>query len=87
MELGIEYIPSNGGVFVLARLAPKALNFEDEAKAHGQYLCAGVLVIPGRAYSMPDGQAGWMRVTFALEREYLMKGLERIKNVYKEISQ
>ena len=84
---GIKYQPANGSVFVLAKLAPKAQNRDDEATAHSQYVQAGVLMSPGRAYSMPDGSPGWMRVTFALDRDYLLKGLERIKEVYEKLNQ
>jgi gliotoxin/aspirochlorine biosynthesis aminotransferase len=86
-ECGIQYRPANAGVFVLARLAPRAKSWEDEAHAHAAYLRAGVLVIPGRAYAMPDSEPGWMRVTFALESSYLKRGLERIKEVYQQVSQ
>ncbi|KAK6828793.1 hypothetical protein RU639_003479 [Aspergillus parasiticus] len=79
---GIEYFPSYATVFVLARLAPTATTWDEEMLALRAYTQAGVAVVPGRAYHMPEGQKGWMRVTFAVSNEDLLEGIRRINRVY-----
>lgn len=79
---GIEYFPSCATVFVLARLAPHAATWDEEILALRAYMQAGVAIVPGRAYHMPEGQKGWMRVTFAVSNEDLAEGIRRIKKVY-----
>ncbi|RAQ56901.1 aminotransferase GliI-like protein [Aspergillus flavus] len=79
---GIEYFPSYATVFVLARLAPNATAWDEEMLALRAYMQAGVAVVPGRAYHMPEGQKGWMRVTFAGFHEDLLEGIRTIKRVY-----
>ncbi|PIG79338.1 aminotransferase GliI-like protein [Aspergillus arachidicola] len=79
---GIEYFPSYATVFVLARLAPTASTWDEEMLALRAYMQAGVAVVPGRAYHMPEGQKGWMRVTFAVSNEDLLEGIRRINRVY-----
>ncbi|KAB8225979.1 pyridoxal phosphate-dependent transferase [Aspergillus novoparasiticus] len=76
---GIEYFPGYATVFVLARLAPSATTWDEEMLALRAYMQAGVLVVPGRAYHMPEGQQGWMRVTFAVSNEDLTEAIQRIK--------
>ncbi|KAE8164392.1 pyridoxal phosphate-dependent transferase [Aspergillus tamarii] len=76
---GIEYFPSCATVFVLARLAPHAATWDEEILALRAYMQAGVAIVPGRAYHMPEGQKGWMRVTFAVSNEDLAEGIRRIK--------
>ncbi|KAB8268857.1 pyridoxal phosphate-dependent transferase [Aspergillus minisclerotigenes] len=78
---GIEYFPSYATVFVLARLAPNTTTWEDEMLALRAYMQAGVAVVPGRAYHMPEGQKGWMRVTFAVPNADLAEGIRRIKMI------
>ena len=79
---GIEYFPSCATVFVLARLAPHATTWDEEILALRAYMGGGVSVVPGRAYHMPEGQKGWMRVSFAVSSEDLAEGIQRIKRVY-----
>ncbi|KAE8320030.1 pyridoxal phosphate-dependent transferase [Aspergillus transmontanensis] len=79
---GIEYFPSYATVFVLARLAPTATTWDEEMLALRAYMQAGVAVVPGRAYHMPEGQKGWMRVTFAVSNEDLLEGIRRINRAY-----
>ncbi|KAB8261315.1 pyridoxal phosphate-dependent transferase [Aspergillus pseudonomiae] len=76
---GIEYFPSCATVFVLARLAPHATTWDEEILALRAYMGGGVSVVPGRAYHMPEGQKGWMRVSFAVSSEDLAEGIQRIK--------
>ncbi|KAF7617894.1 hypothetical protein AFLA_006804 [Aspergillus flavus NRRL3357] len=76
---GIEYFPSYATVFVLARLAPNATAWDEEMLALRAYMQAGVAVVPGRAYHMPEGQKGWMQVTFAVFHEDLLEGIRTIK--------
>ncbi|QRD85572.1 1-aminocyclopropane-1-carboxylate synthase [Aspergillus flavus] len=78
---GIEYFPSYATVFVLARLAPNATAWDEEMLALRAYMQAGVAVVPGRAYHMPEGQKGWMQVTFAVFHEDLLEGIRTIKRV------
>ncbi|PYH40407.1 pyridoxal phosphate-dependent aminotransferase [Aspergillus saccharolyticus JOP 1030-1] len=82
---GIEYFPCHATVFVLARLAPQATSWDEEMLALHAYRQAGVVVVPGRAYHLSDGQAGWMRVTFAMEAEALAEGIRRIERVYRTL--
>lgn len=79
----IEYFPCYSTVFVLARLAPKAQSWEDEVAAFRWYHQAGVLVVPGGAYHISEGQKGWMRVSFAVDRTRLREGIKRIETVLK----
>lgn len=78
---GVEYFPSYATVFVLARLAPNATAWDEEMLALRAYMQAGVAVVPGRAYHMPEGQKGWMRVMFAVFHEDLLEGIRTIKRV------
>jgi aspartate/methionine/tyrosine aminotransferase len=82
---GIEYFPCNTTVFLLARLAPHATSWEEEMMAFRAYMQAGVSLVPGKAYHMPEGQKGWMRVTFAVTADELVEGISRIEQVYRSL--
>ena len=62
----------------MAKLAPLAQSWGDEADALRRYLQAGVLVAHGRAYHMPEDQKGWMRVSFAVDETLLAEAITRI---------
>ncbi|CAD6594220.1 MAG: hypothetical protein ASARMPREDX12_008481 [Alectoria sarmentosa] len=79
---GISYFPSNSTTFVMAKLAPLAQSWGDEEDALRQYLQAGVLVAPGRAYHVPEDQKGWMRVSFAVNKTLLAEAIIRIGRVF-----
>lgn len=85
-SVGIVYFPCNSTTFVLAKLAPFAEAWEEEASAVHRYLQAGVLLAPGRAYHMPENQKGWMRVCFAVDEATLAKAIDRIGKVYRSLN-
>lgn len=84
---GAEYFPCSSAVFVMARLAPCAETWEDEAQAVRRYYQAGVILMPGQSYHMPENQKGWMRVTFAVDKAELAAAIQRIKKVFQELLQ
>ena len=71
---------------MMARLAPGAQTWEDEAKACQKYAEAGVVLAPGRRYHMTDDQKGWMRILFAVDEQRLNAAMERIAPVYKKLT-
>lgn len=81
---GIYYIPCNAGHFVLAKLAPRASSWEDEAALIHGLSEAGVQVSPGQAYHMEE--KGWARVSFAVESTALMEAIRRMRCVLPWIS-
>ncbi|KAF2201388.1 1-aminocyclopropane-1-carboxylate synthase 7 [Delitschia confertaspora ATCC 74209] len=80
-EQDIPYIPCDAGLYVLARLAPNAETWDDEADMIMRFKRVGVLVSPGRAYHGPDGEKGWMRVLFSVQPDVLSGAIERMKGV------
>lgn len=82
----ILYFPGYSTTFVMARLAPFAHSWEDEAKAIDSYWRAGVLIAPGHVFHMPENQKGWMRVSFAIEKDLLAEAIARLGQVYLELS-
>ncbi|KAJ5903521.1 pyridoxal phosphate-dependent transferase [Penicillium tannophilum] len=82
---GIEYFHCHTTVFLLARLAPHADTWEEEMTAFRAYMQAGVLLVPGKAYHMPERLKGWMRVTFAVAADELAEGIGRIQKVYRSL--
>jgi gliotoxin/aspirochlorine biosynthesis aminotransferase len=83
---GIVYFPCNSTTFVMAKLAPLAQSWEDEAYAFRQYLQAGVLLAPGRIYHMPEDQKGWMRMSFAVDKKLLTEAITRIERVFQRLN-
>lgn len=75
----IEYIPGHAGVFLLAKLAPEAKTWEDEARMVKNMKEAGVLVAPGRIYHVNDHEKGWARLTFAVDQTLLQEALSRME--------
>jgi aspartate/methionine/tyrosine aminotransferase len=86
-RVGIAYFPCNAAVFLFCKLAPDATTIEEEMTAFRQYVEAGVMVAPGRAYHVNTSQKGWMRISFAVDYEELQKGLMRIESVYRSLRQ
>ena len=77
---GIRYSPCNAGPFILARLAPNAQSWDDEAAVVQDLQQAGVLVGSGRRYHVDE--KGWARVCFAVERTVLEEAMRRIEKVF-----
>lgn len=77
----IPYIPCNAGLYVLARLAPDAQSWADEAAMATKCKDAGVLLSPGRAYHGPEDAKGWMRIGFSVETSVLQEALRRLESV------
>jgi aspartate/methionine/tyrosine aminotransferase len=77
---GVPYVPCNAGLYV-AKLAHRATTREDEAYMALQLKEAGVVVSAGRAYHVPEGEKGWMRVGFAVDDGDLLEAMRRIETV------
>jgi len=73
---GVYYLPCNAGHFILAKLAPKAKSWDDEALIVDKLSQAGVLVSPGRSYHVAD--KGWARVSFAVSTPRLIEATRRM---------
>lgn len=78
----IEYMPCNAGLYIFAKLAPNAVNWEDEANTAAKLKEVGVLVSPGRPYHVPESLKGWMRLTFAVEEKDLGEAMQRMQKVF-----
>jgi aspartate/methionine/tyrosine aminotransferase len=76
---GIRYFPCNAGLFVLARLAPNAQSWDDEAAAIDKLQEAGVLVGAGRRYHVHE--MGWARISFAVKMTVLEEAMRRLETV------
>lgn len=80
-EHGIPYMPCNAGLYLIARLAPHAKTWDDEAEMVRKLKEAGVVVSGGRAYHGPESEKGWMRVGFAVEPSELDEAIQRMRSV------
>ena len=78
----IPYIPAYAGIYVFAKLAPKAAEWEDENNVVAKLKEAGVLVSAGKNYHGPEAEKGWCRVGFAVETEVLDEAIRRMDNVF-----
>lgn len=76
---GIEYIPANAGLFILAKLAPNAKTWDDEARMVKTLKEAGVLVSPGKVYHVDEKEKGWARLIFAVDPSMLKEALRRLE--------
>lgn len=83
-EHNIPYIPCNAGLYVFAKIAPKARTWEDESAVISKIKDAGVLVSSGRAYHGPESEKGWARVGFAVESDQLEEAIRRMRTVFTE---
>ena len=72
----VPFIPPTHGVYILARLAPDASTWEDEAHMIRKLKSSGVLVAPGRSLHLRE--KGWVRMTIALKSHIMAEALRRI---------
>jgi aspartate/methionine/tyrosine aminotransferase len=77
----VPYIPCYAGIYVFAKIAPNASQWEDEAAKIAKMKVAGVVMSSGRAYHGPDGEKGWARISFALDPEVMKEAVRRIESV------
>lgn len=77
----IPYIRATAGCYVFAKLAKHARSWEDEGDLVKLLQDEDVLVASGRGYANPDTEAGWMRLSFAVEEAKLQEGIRRIDRV------
>lgn len=75
----IRYIPAYAGLFMLAKLAPHAQTWEDEAAMVQKAKDAGVSISPGYSYHIVESERGWARVTFAVEPSVFDEALRRLE--------
>lgn len=75
----IEYKPANAGLYILAKLAPEAKTWDDEARVVQTLKDAGVIVNLGKLYHLDEKEKGWARVLFAVEQSELREGLRRME--------
>ncbi|MCJ1380194.1 hypothetical protein MMC17_003297 [Xylographa soralifera] len=74
----VPYLPAYAGLYVFAKIAPDAESWDDESRAVEKFKEAGVLVSPGKGYHGPEGEKGWARIGFAVEKPKLEEALRRI---------
>ena len=80
-DVNVPYLPCNSAPFVLAKIAPDAQSWEEEAAVIQELKELGVWVSPGRSHHMPEYAKGWARITFALEPAKIEQALARMKQV------
>lgn len=73
----IHYFPCNSCPIILARVAPNAQSWDDEAGVINGFQQEGMLVAPGRRYHVHE--KGWARICFAMERIVLEKAMSRME--------
>ncbi|CZT16517.1 related to 1-aminocyclopropane-1-carboxylate synthase, and related proteins [Ramularia collo-cygni] len=73
------YVPVTGGICILARLAPHAQSWEDEAAIVQKIKAAGVVVGAGRTYHLREHEKGWCRLVFAVPSSVLKAALCRME--------
>lgn len=78
-ENGIEYSAVSHGPFIFARIMREAQTWEEEDEAIACLKEAGVMLSPGRAYHVCEGDKGWARITFAVKSEVLESALQRLE--------
>ena len=83
MRNKIPYIPSNAGLYVFAKIAPEAQEWEDEQLMLRRLKDVGVVVSAGRGYHVGETEKGWARVGFAVESDRLQEALTRMSWVFK----
>ena len=67
---------------MIARLAPKAAEWEDENNVVARLKEADVVVSAGKNYHGPEAEKGWCLVGFAVETEVLDEAIRRMDNVF-----
>lgn len=75
------YLPCNASPFVMARIAPHASSWEDEAAVVQALEDVGVRVSAGRSQHMPEYAMGWARITFAVQPASLEEALGKMEGV------
>ncbi|THV46835.1 hypothetical protein BGAL_0357g00010 [Botrytis galanthina] len=83
-HLGIEFLPSNAGVFVFAKLAKNSEKWNEEAVVKKLRECK-VMVSPGKQFGGAENEKGWVRITIAVPEEEFKEGIKRIRICVDEI--
>jgi gliotoxin/aspirochlorine biosynthesis aminotransferase len=78
----IQYIPTNAGLYVFAKLAGKATTWEEETAMVQRLKDAGVIVSGGKAYHGIENEKGWARLTFSVDPKQLEEALKRMERVF-----
>jgi aspartate/methionine/tyrosine aminotransferase len=81
-EIGLEFMPANAGVYVLAKVASGAKTWDDEETAVELLREAGLEVCPGKVFGGSDDEKGWVRITFAVPEDQLREGVARLKKCF-----
>ena len=76
---GVEYLPTDAGFHIYAKLAKHAQTWEEEAEMITRLSSVGVMVVPGKSFGGVDGQTGWVRLGFSIPENKLKSGLEIIE--------
>lgn len=76
---GFPYIPATAGVYILARLAPQATDWEQEAQVQAKIKAAGVMLASGRSFHLCAEQKGWFRIIIAVQPDMLEKALKLLE--------
>ena len=80
-EWQLPYLPCNASPFIMARIAPRASSWKDEAAVVQALEEVGVRVSAGRSQHLPTYAMGWARITFAVQLERLKEALKRMEGV------
>lgn len=80
-RMELPYLPCNAAPFLMAKIAPNASSWEDEAAVVQALREVDVWVSSGRGQNMPEYAKGWARLTFTLEPAKLEQALARIEPV------
>jgi aspartate/methionine/tyrosine aminotransferase len=80
---GIPYFPCNAAPFILAKIAPHAINWDDELDVVQKLQENGVLVGGGRRYHVLE--FGWARISFAMSKPVLQEAIKRMEKVFCKI--
>ena len=77
----IPYFPCYAGLYIFARLAPKAQYWEDESVMLREFKDAGISISGGRGYHVGEENKGWARISFAVNPKTFQLALERLERV------
>jgi aspartate/methionine/tyrosine aminotransferase len=86
-DLDIEFLPSNSGFFVFARLVTNNDSWDGEENLVKRMRDYGVLVSAGRGFGGSESEKGWVRITLAVPPEKFEESVKRIKACLVDISQ
>ncbi|THC96861.1 hypothetical protein EYZ11_003685 [Aspergillus tanneri] len=73
------FIPATAGLYVLARLAPHAATWDQEAEVLLKIKAAGVLLVSGRSFHLQERQMGWFRIVISVKPHILEEALRRME--------